>query len=364
MIKKLLYITFIDMDNIPTSGSSVRPQKILEAFKELNIQVKTLSGINNDISIRKKTVKEAKKILNEWKPDACYIEPPSGPMFYWGDVKLIKTMHKLKLPISIFYRDAYWKYPDFYLSKNISLIDRFKQLVIKNMQIVQWNVFKNNIDIIYFPSLTMAKEFDCSRKDALPPGAFYASVDEKNYNVTPLQAIFVGGASKNYGTYLTIEAFEKVNCDGIKAKLLYICPKEQWESLGIDEKKYAKWLDVVHTSGDNNLIKYYEKADIAILTAPRTFYRDFAVPIKLFEYMSYLKPMLVTNCIETERVVIDNKVGWVVEDSVDSIADKIISLSDSFDEINEVKSNMKNARECNLWKVRAQKVLEDLENNI
>lgn len=33
------------------------------------------------------------------------------------------------------------------------------------------------------------------------------------------------------------------------------------------------------------------------------FYRDFAVLVKIFEYMSYLRPMLVTDGVETARLV-------------------------------------------------------------
>lgn len=110
---KLLYITFIDLNTLPTTGSSVRPQKINRAFEELNIEIETIDGINNNFSKRKKAVAQAKGLLKTWKPDMCYIEPPSGPMFYHGDVRLIKLLHKKKIPTAIFYRDAYWKYPEY-----------------------------------------------------------------------------------------------------------------------------------------------------------------------------------------------------------------------------------------------------------
>ena len=120
-------------------------------------------------------------------------------------------------------------------------------------------------------------------------------------------------------------------------------------------------LEVVHTSGDENLKPYYEKADVALLTAPRTFYRDFAIPIKIFEYMSYLKPVLVTNCTETARIVNENNTGWVTEDTVDAVAEKIMYLCSNPDEVMKVKESMKQARQNNLWRSRAEKVILDLE---
>ncbi len=362
MINKLLYLTYISLDDLPTSGSSVRPQKMKEAFESLGIEVRTFGGMNNNLAARKKTVADIQKILKTWQPDACYIEPPSGPLFYFGDVQLIKKLHRMNVPLSIFYRDAYWKYPEFSGGeKKLPTGKQFKNYIIKQMQIRQWNVFRRYIDLIYFPSLTMAKEFDCPNKDALPPGGFVPDAEWKEKLSDPLQFIFVGGASRNYGTELTIEAFAELNETDIRAKLTYICPENQWNALGIDKTQYKEWLELVHTSGDENLRPYYEKADVALLTAPRSFYRDFAVPIKLFEYMSYLKPILVTDCTETARVVNDNQAGWVTEADVESVVHKLKELCDHPDEISRIKTHMEDARRNNLWISRAQKVIRDLE---
>lgn len=192
MIHKLLYLAYIPLDEIPTSGSSVRPQKMKEALESLGIEVKAFGGMDNNLSLRKKAVADVKTLLKTWQPDACYIEPPSGPMFYYGDVGLIKKLHKRKIPISIFYRDAYWKYPEYSAEKKQSVTERLKHVVIKWMQVHQWNVFRNHIDLIYFPSVSMAKEFVCPHKDVLPPGSFIADVEEKAELSMPLQFIFVG----------------------------------------------------------------------------------------------------------------------------------------------------------------------------
>ena len=361
MIKKLLYLTYISLEDDPSSGSSVRPQKMKEALESLDIDVKSFGGMNNDIPQRRKTVKEIKALLRTWKPDGCYIEPPSGPFFYNGDVRLIKKLHKMGVPMSIFYRDAYWKYPEYGTEKKLSVSERIKQLVIKGMQIYQWHVFRKNIDLIYFPSMTMAREFDCPHKDSLPPGGFVPDAREKEDLSSPLQCIFVGGAARNYGTFLTIEAFDKLNRSGLAAKIYYICPKAQWEGLGIDKEKYKDWLEVIHISGDQNLKPYYEKADIALLTAPRTFYRDFAVPIKIFEYISYLKPILATNCTETAKIVKGNQAGWIVKDDVDSVAEKLRELCDHPEEILRVREGLGEVRARNQWSSRAEKVIDDLE---
>ena len=204
----------------------------------------------------------------------------------------------------------------------------------------------------------MAEQF--GQNKTLPPGSFVPDIEEKALLSSPIHFIYVGSATYDYGTYLTLDAFKIVNREHVLAKLTYICPREQWERLGIDTDLYKPWLDVVHTSGDDTLKKYYENADIAILTAPRSFYRDFAVPIKIFEYISYLKPILVTNCTETARIVIENRCGWVVEDNAESVADQILALTGNTDEIYSIKKRMHSTREHNLWQTRALKVIDDL----
>lgn len=355
---KVLYITFIDLDGDIRSGSSMRPVKMLEAFQELGVELQVLSGMNNQRKLRRRNIAELRTRLNTWRPDLCYIEPPSGPMFCREDLKLIKDLHKAGIPIALFYRDAYWKYPEYYLDKDSPLADRLKHRIVRSMQKKQWRFFEKNIDVLYFPSKTMAEIFD--HEDILPPGSFYPNYREKTKVGRPMQFIFVGGAHKNHGTFLTIDAFRLANQDSIIAKLFYICPKEQWESLRLDKNVDTNWLEVIHAAGDEELRPYYERADVAILAAPRTFYRDFAVPTKIYEYFSYGKPILVTNCTETARIIEETYAGWVTNDDVLSVTSEIKSICNNTEELLYRKKMAQKARSENLWVRRAETVINDL----
>jgi glycosyltransferase involved in cell wall biosynthesis len=77
--------------------------------------------------------------------------------------------------------------------------------------------------------------------------------------------------------------------------------------------------------------------------------------------MSYLKPVIVTNCIETARIVEANNTGWVTEDKVEAVAEKIKQLCNTPDEVMKIKTKMEDARSRNLWISRAEKVIKDLE---
>lgn len=363
----LLYITFVDLELNSSTGSSVRPQKMLEAFKEMGLNIKILSGEKTKRKERRKKIDDIIHWLEANCPKFCYIEPPSGPFYDWKDLYLIKKLQDNKVPIGLFYRDAYWMFPDYGADGNkIHIQKKIKLTIIKWMQKRDLYVFKRTCDHIFFPSESMAKYFDFKSQSALPPGCVMRNDVMYDNNVfiikEVLTFIFVGAATRNHGIFLTMEAFEKVNKNGIIAKLIYVCPKNQWESIAskVYKDAYAGWLSLYHVSGDEELAPLYEKADIALLTAPNTEYRNFAVPVKIYEYISYGKPVLVTNCYETEKVVLENKVGWSVPDNTLSVYNKVLFLYEHQEEIYEKRSFCKTACINNLWITRAKEVLNML----
>lgn len=110
----ILYITFTDF-SVSSSGSSVRPKKIYDAFKKNGHDVILISGddfITHDNSKHKKSVAEANEWLDSNKPDICYVENATHPLFLKEDRKIIKRVHDLGIPIGYFYRDCYYRYPE------------------------------------------------------------------------------------------------------------------------------------------------------------------------------------------------------------------------------------------------------------
>lgn len=58
----------------------------------------------------------------------------------------------------------------------------------------------------------------------------------------------------------------------------------------------------------------------------RTPYNDLAVPIKVMEYLSYGRPLVVTDCAEQASIVRDAECGIIVDDSVDAMAAGLVQL--------------------------------------
>lgn len=364
----LLYITFIDMKGSVNSGSGKRPKRMLEAFQEMGLRIKLLDGWNNQYKLRYRNVKKVIKWLETNTPSMCYVEPPSGPFFCTLDLKLLKILHKKKIPIGLFYRDCYWMFPETVNWKH-SLKNEFKKIVIRYMQKRDLQVFQETCKYLYYPSASMA-EIMQARVDwmALPPGcekhkidSFFKKDCERICNCKQLTYFYVGAASKQYGTEILLNSFSMINKKGIYVKLIFVCPEEQWILFENKEKyKKEKWLEVYHLSDDKELEDLYQKSDICVIPRPKNIYNDFAVPIKLYEYLSYFKPILATDCEETKKFVENNHIGWVVKDSEESLVKKMLELNEKREEILTTKKNCLSVSKENLWIKRAHAVVESL----
>lgn len=362
----LLYIAFVDLDDESKSGSSVRPKKMLEAFKEEGLQIKVLHGWNNKRKERKKRVKEIIKWLDSNRPKVCYVEPPSGPFFCSKDLVLLMKLKRLGVPIGIFYRDAYWMFPETYGKSNA--IDRVKHIVIRYMHKRDLWIFKRVCKCFFFPSMTMANLFKLNPDTLilpLPPGCIEGLACDKKVTTSSedtLTYFYVGAASERYGTDMLLQSFEKLNANKVVAKLIAITPENQWlEMFGTAYDKFP-WLQKVHTGDPEILRNLYGQADICIVPLRKNFYNDFAVPIKLFEYLSYEKPVLATNCTETGKFVLENDIGWVIQDNVEDMVLALQRLDSGREEFVIKQKNCSEVKNQNLWIERAKCVINTLSN--
>ncbi|MBC8570406.1 glycosyltransferase [Zongyangia hominis] len=345
----ILYITFIDFGELK-SGSSVRPQKMFHAFESLGHEVKLLEGQQNRRAERRQRVEEILSWLDTHKPDICYVEPPAGPFFNRIDLKLLRRVHRMGVPIALFYRDAYWKFAKWWG------VTGPKKWVLIHMHKRDLRAFGKDCDILYFPSPSMADLFTFPRREPLPPGG---DVHCAPHTELFHRIVYVGGISEKYGSIPLLEAVERLQEKGLDIKLTLVCREAEREHL---DERYLKmdWLDVRHASGDEELAPLYAQADAGILPMKRDFYMDFAVHVKMFEYMGYGLPLIATDCVETKRIIDRYGCGFTCKDDAASLADAIERFYSSPEQIDVYRRNVVKAMEENRWENRAQKVVEDL----
>ena len=93
----------------------------------------------------------------------------------------------------------------------------------------------------------------------------------------------------------------------------------------------------------------------------RSPYNDLAVPIKVMEYLSYGRPLIVTNCTEQARIVNDAGAGLVVEDTIPAMAAGIRRLLSADErQIGQWSGNALAAAAASSWRRRAERVIHTL----
>ena len=100
--------------------------------------------------------------------------------------------------------------------------------------------------------------------------------------------------------------------------------------------------------------------DIAILFLKPIEYRNFAMPLKLFEYLEQEKPILAVNGTATGEFVKTNEIGWTLEYDRVSLQKWTDEITKNREIILGKENKIQLSKMGNTWNERATKVIEDL----
>lgn len=350
----ILYITYIDFGEFK-SGSSVRPQMMYDAFLKLGMQVKLLKTQQNKKEERQRAVAEINQWLDHNRPDFCYVESPSGPIFQSCDHKLLKRVHNMGVRIGYFYRDAYFKYAHLFGQNNKTL----REKVIAYLSNRDLKFLKKYTDLMYFPTETMAAQFDFPNTAPLPP-ACVGNLGDKRGQENQRKSIYVGGISRAYGSDTMLKAFDLLNPEGqVEYPLTLVCRES--EAGYIEQYKGRPWLTMLHVSGKDNLKQLYQEANLALRPVEKNEYNDFAFSVKLTEYMEFGLPVVSVDTVEVGQFVRKNRIGLTCRDDPQDFADKVREiLGDSQVYASYCSSVYEAVNHGNRWIDRAQTVIDDL----
>ncbi|EDS76834.1 putative glycosyl transferase [Clostridium botulinum C str. Eklund] len=347
------------------SGSHIRPLKMLNAFKNIGYDVDVVMGYGEE---REKSIRNIKKnIENGEKYDFLYAESSTMPTllteknhipkYPFLDFSFFKYCKSHNIKIGLFYRDIHWKFDQY--KNNVGTAKRIISTIFYNYDLKK---YKELVDILYLPSKEMFKylEIDFKGKiEELPPGS------EKNDNVDLikyknddyLNIFYVGGISTEL--YDIRELFKVAN-ELPWVKLTVCCRESDWNNVADYYLTYLnERISIIHKSGEE-LYPYVKEADILNLFIKPTEYWEFAVPVKLFTYISYKKPIISAKNTVTGNFVEKNNIGWSIEYSREELINMLTKLKNNGKEILKKTSNMEKVLEENTWNSRAKKVVKDL----
>lgn len=342
-----------------TTGSSVRPNKIIKAFENFcEINNYNLIKISGNSAERKAQFKKLKEV----SPNSilyCYMENATLPIWltdsdkfprtYIFEEKFMKYLKKNNIPLGMFYRDIYWKFKEYYPLKGFLL---FFMKFIYNKEL---NLFNSYVNYKYLPSLSM-NEYTGFKGNvkSLPPAI---SKFRKQNNFNKKRIIYVGSLNPNSGLNILIRLSELIHENNLDYKLLIICPKQNVVDYSDYFGRFLSNTEVQHGFGEE-LEKFYFSSSIAIIPREKNIYNDFAMPIKLFEYLSYSLPIISTNVNETSKFIKENNYGFIFNDEQELI--KILLTLENEKNYNNILKSIINTFHSHTWESRVKEIHNDL----
>lgn len=350
----------LPLDPDAQSASGIRPQRMLQAFKDLGYKVDIVSGYAVE---RNEAIKKIKKnISNGVRYDFVYAESstmptvlternhiPTHPFMDWRFFSLLKRKN---IPIGLFYRDIYWIFDNY--GKDLNPL---KSRLAKMAYYFDLWVYEKTLSKLYLPSLKMGDYvplINKSKFSALPPGHENTIIKKKSVN-QKIKLFYVGGISGHYQLHLLFE----VLADFPEIEFTLCTRDVEWSSVNDEYPKVARNVNIIHKSGVG-MKNYLQDCDIAIVYVKPHEYWEFASPVKLYEYLGFQKPILASSGTLAGDFVEQNKIGWSIPYEKSSIIEFFNKIISDKTIINSMQDNLSAVAAKHSWLARAQQVAAEL----
>ncbi len=364
MKRCIVYFPFKVNENHP-SASNIRPLRIIEGFKDLGYEVDVIKGYG---AARKDSIKALRARINSGeKYEFVYMESSTEPTLLteanhipthpFLDFEFLRFCKKKGIKIGLFYRDIHWRFDQY--KNTVSLPKRLVAYIFYYYDLLK---YKNSIDVLFLPSLKMKKYIPVELRKPiieLPSGCEYIwHTSKKKISDGKLSILYVGGLSKEL---YNIEGLVKAVYEDENYTLDICCREGEWKA---SEYYYGKYLNerikFIHKSGDE-LDEIAMSKDLFSLVVEPTTYWEFAMPMKLFSYIAYGKPIIGVYDTACGEFIEKNNLGYITKYKEADIKETLKYISENYQKDYEAKTKaIAKAFEENTWKFRAQTVAESL----
>jgi len=263
------------------------------------------------------------------------------------DLAFLALARMLRIPVLTYIRDAQYLFPEYYHGGGL------KRRLARALFLPAVRLLRAVSSLVGYPSIGLARAVDekSPQPNLLPPGS--PPPVEVARGPDPRSLLFVGPMRyEAHGLDLMIDSVERARAMGHRVEV--ICVSRPGEE---PPEPRPDWLRVAHASGEG--IHRLLPGVIACMTPRRRSpYNDLAVPIKVMEYLSYGRPLVVTDCTEQARIVREADCGLVAEDTADALAAAIATLFEaSSDQIDRWAANARAAASDASWSSRARTIV-------
>ncbi|WP_308468125.1 glycosyltransferase [Rathayibacter soli] len=347
-----------------TSASGIRPVRMLEAFRELGYNVLEVTGYSKE---RKRGIRRVKEFVRSGGAIAfAYAEsstmpttmtdPHHLPLHPFLDAGLFRYLKRQRIPLGVFYRDVYWKFPEYLRSVN-----RLIAIGTRTLYRYDLLVYRRWATRVYLPSLRMAAEVPLvnrSQHEALPPGCIV--VDPDGSPDAELTVFYVGGLGDYYRLH---EAMRGVGMTP-GSRLIVCTAAEQWQARAHEYNDVInRNVEIVHARGAE-LEQYYQRSSLCSLFLEPIAYREFAAPMKLYEYIGHGRPVIASEGTLSAKFISENELGWALPYRAEDFAALLAQLRDDADVVQRVALHVQEERHKHTWVARARQVAEGLSGHV
>ena len=346
----------------PAAASRLRPLRMRWAFEEIGYEVMDVSGT---VSQRRAGLRRLKDMLSTGRrPEFLYCENSTQPnalatSLRTGfapllDYSIMRLTRRRAVPVGVFYRDAYWRMPGLRAAGTYGLASN----LLQRADLVG---YRHNGVHFFLPSAAMSSLVGLTESDsfsALPPGGDSGRVLPLPTRENGLRLVYVGGLGGDYDLTVFVAALARVG--GVFLDL--VAHQSQWrEALRRDLRLGQSAITVLHRSADE-LEPVYSRTHIGVLAVKPSEYWSIAAPVKLYEYLSYGRPVIVTRGTEAGRIIEANGAGWVIDHDEETLVALLKDLRDQPGKVGACAEAARRAATRNTWADRARTVVRTLSS--
>lgn len=357
-MKRCIFHYLHPVEENPGIGSALRPNRMLQAFRDIGYEVDTVIGYSSQ---RKKQIR---RIRENIKNGVCYdfvysesVNDPTAlsdqdhiPRHPFMDFRFLKFCRKHGIPVGLFYRDMHWRF-----SVYRDHVSRWKQMIAIPLFRRDLRMYRKCVDILYVPSAAMGRLVPHNDTRPLPPGGQLRHTPVAEKQDDTLNIFYVGNVLGVYDITDFCRAVSQV--EGVE---LTICtPRQSWEAAKHRYEPLCSRIQIVHKSAEE-LAPYYREADLFCCCLEANEYTRLAMPIKTFEAIGYGVPVLITKGIAAADLIAEANCGWVVENSAKAFQSLLTCLKNDPEQIEKTKENVLAISPYHTWASRAVQVSEEL----
>jgi glycosyltransferase involved in cell wall biosynthesis len=161
---------------------------------------------------------------------------------------------------------------------------------------------------------------------------------------------YVGGLTVGRGVELLVKAAEILRSQGRPVRLRIgnsiLDAAALSKNSGLELRS---WVEFVPGVNFQTAPHFLEEVRICTIPHPKNVYYDFALPVKLFDYMAARRPILATSNTEQTRLLERTGAGLITDPSPNSFAEGAAALLDDLDLCERMAAAGRGAveRECN-----------------